>query len=226
MSDPGTTHGQPVTDKGTLTLAASGSEPNAWTPGPWSVRHSRRQPRYMWVEAPSNTGGGSICTLDEIASDNRVADGRLIAAAPTMAELLLHMIEAIDGGSVDSVQLDGEPEVGIPPHRWHEEWVFYARAAMNKARGLPDDGTGRDPSPPQTASDRSRDHDNPTPTEGVREALACIGFTEDGRGLIINLGAEGIYGLSAMADSEIGPIVIARFKSRVEAALSSNGAGG
>lgn len=40
------------------------------------------------------------------------------------------MVEAIDGGDVDSRELDGEPEVGIPPHKWHEEWVYNARQAL------------------------------------------------------------------------------------------------
>lgn len=47
---------------------------------------------------------------------------------------LIQMVEAIKNGVIDSQELDGEPEVGIPPHKWHEEWLFYAEAALSEAK--------------------------------------------------------------------------------------------
>lgn len=56
----------------------------------------------------------------------------LLSLSPTLLSLVQLMLEAIEGGNVDSPEL-GEPEVGIPMHKWHEEWEHYARNAIAKA---------------------------------------------------------------------------------------------
>ena len=45
-----------------------------------------------------------------------------------MVEALGSMLLAIKNGQIDSPELDGDPEAGIPPHRWHEEWAHHAAA--------------------------------------------------------------------------------------------------
>jgi len=65
----------------------------------------------------------------------------LIAAAPDLAHELGKLLEAIDAGQLEmnSPELDGDPESGIPPHPWHEEWLYYARRAH--ARATPEETT-------------------------------------------------------------------------------------
>lgn len=43
---------------------------------------------------------------------------------------LRQMINAVETGNIDSPEIQGEPENGIPSHRWHEEWVFHAKQAL------------------------------------------------------------------------------------------------
>jgi len=52
-------------------------------------------------------------------------------AYSSMRNLVEQMVEAIDAGSIDSPE-QGEPEVGIPIHKWHEEWRYYAGVALQK----------------------------------------------------------------------------------------------
>lgn len=73
-------------------------------------------------------GGNDSPPLDEAR-----ANARLLAAAPELLDLLRHMLGAIDGNSIDSAEIDGDYESGIPPHKWHEQWAHYARAALAKA---------------------------------------------------------------------------------------------
>jgi hypothetical protein len=47
-----------------------------------------------------------------------------------LVNALKEMIAAIDANSIDSEMLPGEPEVGIHPHKWHDEWAFYVRAIL------------------------------------------------------------------------------------------------
>lgn len=64
----------------------------------------------------------------------KAADARLIAASPELLDLVQHMLGAIEGNTIDSEQIDGDHEAGIPPHKWHEQWAYYARAAIAKAQ--------------------------------------------------------------------------------------------
>lgn len=50
-----------------------------------------------------------------------------------LREIVQAMLDAIDGDSIDSPE-QGEPEVGIPIHKWHEEWAHYARTAFARAK--------------------------------------------------------------------------------------------
>lgn len=75
---------------------------------------------------------GIACRDETIRlQDRTVADLR--AANAQMLEALKHMLGAIDGGHIDSEQVDGNERDGIPPHKWHEEWASIARAAIAKA---------------------------------------------------------------------------------------------
>ena len=48
---------------------------------------------------------------------------------------LEQMLTAVDAGDIDSVEMGGEPEVGIAPYRWHEEWAHYTRDLLSRTRG-------------------------------------------------------------------------------------------
>lgn len=74
---------------------------------------------------PEHEGGHVVIKSEE--------DARLIAAAPRLRALVQTMLTAIDDGQIDSPELDGEPEAGIPPHRWHEEWRYSAERALAEA---------------------------------------------------------------------------------------------
>lgn len=58
------------------------------------------------------------------------------------------MLDAIAAGQIDSPELPGEPEVGIFPYRWHEEWEAAAMAALSCANPEP-----RAPEPTPIADD-------------------------------------------------------------------------
>lgn len=47
-----------------------------------------------------------------------------------LSPIVQQMLNAIAEGQIDSPELAGEPEVGIQPYRWHEEWAAAASAAM------------------------------------------------------------------------------------------------
>lgn len=47
-----------------------------------------------------------------------------------LVNALGEMIAAIDANAIDSEMLPGEPEVGIHPHKWHDEWAHYVRAIL------------------------------------------------------------------------------------------------
>lgn len=47
-----------------------------------------------------------------------------------LSPVVQQMLNAIAEGQIDSAEMAGEPEVGIPPYRWHEEWAAAASAAM------------------------------------------------------------------------------------------------
>ena len=59
-----------------------------------------------------------------------------------LLEMLRSLISAFDEGALEmnSPEIDGEPSGGygfdqesIPPHPWHEEWLFHARAIIDRA---------------------------------------------------------------------------------------------
>lgn len=103
------------------------------TPGPWVVKpmkgyctdqiesaHPDYAPHFPKRFVASVDGPG----------EHWQADGRLIAAAPDLLRLVQHMLGAIDGGHIDSEEVDGDERAGIPPHKWHEEWASIARAVV------------------------------------------------------------------------------------------------
>lgn len=105
------------------------------TPGPWKVDrtgkfHGQRPYGISANDGTTITRWGSISRPASLEAE---ANARLIAAAPEMLDLIQRMISAIDAGSVDSEEIDlGD---GTQPHRFHEEWAHYARAAISKATG-------------------------------------------------------------------------------------------
>lgn len=73
---------------------------------------------------------------DNAAGPNVITEKQPLYAHPKAPELdralalVRTMLTAIEAGQIDSPELDGEPEVGTPPHRWHEEWEYSARAIL------------------------------------------------------------------------------------------------
>ena len=63
---------------------------------------------------------------------DEAADALLSALSRSrrMEEALRHMLGAIDGNTIDSEEIAGDYDSGIPPHKWHEQWAYYARAAL------------------------------------------------------------------------------------------------
>jgi hypothetical protein len=79
----------------------------------------------------------ALITHDELADYINSAARAAWEASPakSLIEALEVMIEAVENGGIDSPTMDGEPEVGIPPFKWHEEWLFYARLALSSLGG-------------------------------------------------------------------------------------------
>lgn len=126
------------------------------TKGPWLYRpHQyddwgvvRAEYELGWIVLQASAGRR---LTDEEAAQHRAAktdpygpNAQLIiamhAALPAlldevdrMRDLVQHMLGAIDGGHIDSEQIDGDYDSGIPPHKWHEEWAYYARAALGRS---------------------------------------------------------------------------------------------
>jgi len=72
----------------------------------------------------------ALCTmLRALTQPDAVGVGEAAAIAS-----LRDMIRAIESGSIDSPEI-GEPESGIPYHKWHDEWLHHARAALAGIRG-------------------------------------------------------------------------------------------
>lgn len=69
---------------------------------------------------------------------NRAADllGERDRLNAELLTALVSLLDALDTGDLEmnSPEIGGENEDN-PPHRWHEEWVHYARAATAKAKG-------------------------------------------------------------------------------------------
>ena len=118
-----------------------------WTKGPWRVEQDTT---LVWGHCSYDDSGAVDCLGIPVAevqtgagrywgrafNDGEIsANARLIAAAPMLYEALESFIAAWDGKNVEM----NSPEIGghddIPPHPWHEEWLFHARAALARARG-------------------------------------------------------------------------------------------
>jgi hypothetical protein len=54
------------------------------------------------------------------------------ARAERAEAVVRQVIEAYDSGNLElnSPELDGDIESGIPPHPWHEQWLYHARQAL------------------------------------------------------------------------------------------------
>jgi hypothetical protein len=73
-------------------------------------------------------------------SDATIVAHALLAAEARIRELeniVKHMLEAIDGGTIDSEEIAGDYESGISPHKWHDQWSYYARRALAKPEETP-----------------------------------------------------------------------------------------
>lgn len=71
-----------------------------------------------------------------LAQPQERSDGARTPPNTRLRNVVEQMLAAIERGAIDSEENAGEPEVGIPPHRWHEEWSFYARAALDASPPL------------------------------------------------------------------------------------------
>lgn len=50
--------------------------------------------------------------------------------------LIKGIVDAYDSGNLEMRSPEvGEPDVGIPMHEWHEEWLHYARGTFPAADG-------------------------------------------------------------------------------------------
>jgi hypothetical protein len=81
-----------------------------------------------WLNEPSGvkyTRADASTVLSGLLQDDSVAIKR--EDVEQITACFNEMLEAIRTGSIDSPWLSGEPEVGIPAHKWHEEWEYYAR---------------------------------------------------------------------------------------------------
>lgn len=69
------------------------------------------------------------------ALDMRAALSSKIDKEAKLLNLVKIMLEAIDNGTVDSDKIDGDYETGIPPHKWHDKWVYFALEAVLEQEG-------------------------------------------------------------------------------------------
>jgi hypothetical protein len=97
------------------------------TAGEWTISEARTDVGDFMVVGGEGFGFGVIAAV------TTEEDAHLIAAAPAMYEALRQMLDAIESGNIDSPEI-GEPENGIPIHKWHEEWEHYARVALQSAK--------------------------------------------------------------------------------------------
>lgn len=118
-----------------------------------------------FIVEPGNTtlnpeNGNIIATI----SYCRGADGRdtnfkqtqsrayMIAAAPSMLAVLQQFLAAVDAGALEMSSPDvGEPAI-CAPHPWHEEWLHYAREAVQRA--TPGASGGKKGGPTETEPNR------------------------------------------------------------------------
>jgi hypothetical protein len=71
----------------------------------------------------------------KLGSDAVTVARALLAAEARIRELeniVKHMLGAIEGGTIDSEEIAGDYESGISPHKWHDQWSYYARRALAK----------------------------------------------------------------------------------------------
>ena len=57
----------------------------------------------------------------------------MVKAFGQMKEALERMIEAIETSNIDSPEIEGDMDAGIPPHRWHDEWLYRAKRSIASA---------------------------------------------------------------------------------------------
>lgn len=70
--------------------------------------------------------------LREVALKAEKAAAYWKASAEKYENHLRHMLGVIKGGGIDSEQIDGDYEAGIPPHKWHEEWAAYVERDLKE----------------------------------------------------------------------------------------------
>ena len=95
-----------------------------------------------WASMPMQRGahlGARVYATDTevlIAEIYDAKHGPMIAAAPEMAEALSSLIGAVDANALEmnSQEIDIN-DSDIPPHPWHEEWLYHARAILAKIKG-------------------------------------------------------------------------------------------
>ena len=88
----------------------------------------------VWRESPSllneDSGGDSRLDLAIREALSPDAGKRILAVVEKMREL----VAAVDSGSLEmnSPEIGGEDgDPGIPPHPWHEEWLYHTREALS-----------------------------------------------------------------------------------------------
>lgn len=91
---------------------------------------------YHTKECNSHRGTQYPCDCS-YPSKIKPQDTKSPAGYENMKVCLSEIISAIDAGQLqmDSPWRDGEPEVGIGPSQWHEEWIYHARCALKEAAG-------------------------------------------------------------------------------------------
>ena len=104
-----------------------------WTPGPWAVERNKRTWGWVDVVGPSLGVGGPTQATDLTLADEvkRIAEARLIAAAPDMATVLEYYADQFCEGFCKDL-----PQAGTYQTEMDLDCSgCKARAALAKARG-------------------------------------------------------------------------------------------
>lgn len=114
------------------------------TPRPWSLK-GPYEPHGLHGVMYLNGPDSQAVAMVHVHHAQGRANAALIVSAVNerdaherCVKFLREMVEAAEKGHIDSEQLPGEPEVGLRPYKWHEEWTHYAKealAALEKANG-------------------------------------------------------------------------------------------
>lgn len=96
-----------------------------------------------WDYGPKDDDGGfpiydeTGCYVVADADTEELA--RLIVSAMNersallkVEEALREMVQAARNGHIDSEDMPGDPDSGIMPYKWHEEWAHHAKAALSQ----------------------------------------------------------------------------------------------